>query len=219
MNNSVISLLVLGVVAVFLILKLRSVLGTRDGFEGTPRSGSDDSRQQVRDLRVIKGGMDSDIAEYFKPDSDDAAALRKMRAIEPSFDLDSFLKGARSAYEMILIAFENGEVERIKRFLAPDVYESFSDVSKDRELRGLKVDAAFVGLKELVPQSAEFDDATKEGELTVRFVGELTRVVKDRSGQVIEGHATDVIRQRDVWTFARVFGSGDPNWQLVATSD
>jgi predicted lipid-binding transport protein (Tim44 family) len=219
MNNSVISLLVLGVVAVFLILKLRSVLGTRDGFEGTPRNGLDTGRQQVRDLRVIKGGADPDVADYFKADSDDADALRKMRAIEPSFNLDEFLKGARSAYEMILVAFENGEVERIKRFLAPEVYDGFVEVTKDRELRGLKVDATFVGLKELTPQSADFDDSSKEGELTIRFVGELTRVVKDRSGQVIEGHATDVIRQRDVWTFARVFGSGDPNWQLVATSD
>lgn len=201
----------------FLILKLRSVLGTRDGFEGAPRTR--DTGASKHDLRVIQGGADADISDYFKPDSSDAEALRRMRAIEPSFDLDGFLKGARGAYEMILIAFENGEIERVKRFLAPEVYDSFVEVTRDRELRGLKVDATFVGLKELAPQAAEFDERSKEGELTVRFVGELTRVVKDRTGQVVEGHATDVIRQRDVWTFARVFGSGDPNWQLVATSD
>ncbi|MEO8530183.1 MAG: Tim44/TimA family putative adaptor protein [Deltaproteobacteria bacterium] len=220
MENSVISLLVLGAVAVFLILKLRSVLGTRDGFEGKPKASFNEPRQASGDLRVVRGGKsDEDFIEYFAADSDDTAALRKMQAIEKSFNLNEFLKGARGAYEMILMAFENGNIERVKPFLAPEVYDGFVEVIKDRELRGMNVQATFVGLKELTPQGADFDDTTKEGELTVRFVGELTRIVKDRSGSVVDGHATDIVRQRDVWTFARVFGSNDPNWQLVATSD
>jgi len=219
MNNSIISILVLGAIAVFLILKLRSVLGTRDGFEAPAKTAIDDIRPQKRDLRVVRGGpVDDDFSDYFQPDSDDATALRKMQSIEKSFSLNEFLKGARGAYEMILMAFENGNIERVKSFLAPEVYDSFADVIRDREMRGLKVEATFVGLKELVPEDADFDDATKEGELSVRFVGELTRIIKDRSGAVVEGHATDIVRQRDVWTFSRVFGSNDPNWQLVATS-
>ena len=221
MDNSVVTLLVLGGVAVFLIIKLRSVLGTRDGFEGPPKAvyGEDRGKAQ-RNMRLVSDrSADDDSDEYFDKDSDDAAAIRKMRATERSFNMTEFLKGARSAYEMILIAFENGNLARVKQFLAPEVYESFEEVLKDREMRGLTVEASFVGLKELTPVGADFDDQTREGELTIRFVGELTRIVKDRSGSVVEGHATDIIRQRDVWTFARTFGSNDPNWQLVATGE
>jgi predicted lipid-binding transport protein (Tim44 family) len=108
--NSMIQLLVLAGVAVFLILKLRSVLGTRDGFEKPPLP-LDSARPQIRkDFEVIEGGPDRDITDHVADGSDAAKALAAMKVAEPGFTVSPFLQGARSAYEMILLAFEKGEL-------------------------------------------------------------------------------------------------------------
>ncbi|NPD14294.1 Tim44 domain-containing protein [Xinfangfangia sp. D13-10-4-6] len=220
MNNALIQLLVLAGVAIFLILKLRSVLGTRDGFEKPPALPPEEGRPAARqEFQVIEGGADQDITDHVAADSEAAKALIAMKAAEPSFVLTPFLSGARQAYEMILMAFERGELDPVRAFLGDEVEASFDEVIKAREARGLTVEANFIGLKEMVLQDATFDKVTGFAELTVRFVGELTSVVRDKSGTIIEGDAKSVKRQRDVWVFARKMGADDPNWQLVATGD
>jgi predicted lipid-binding transport protein (Tim44 family) len=142
-----------------------------------------------------------------------------MKLAEPGFSVGEFLHGARGAYEMILMAFEHGTLEDVRTFLTPDVYDSFADVLKLREDQGLSVEAHFIGVRELALKEATFDQTTREAELTVRFVGELTSVVRNKAGDVIEGSPNEIKRQRDVWTFARTMGADDPNWQLVATGE
>jgi predicted lipid-binding transport protein (Tim44 family) len=92
-------------------------------------------------------------------------------------------------------------------------------VVEERHRNGYKVEATFVGISDLGLRDATFDPATREAELAVRFVGELTSVVRDSAGEIVEGSPTAIRRQKDVWTFARVMGSDDPNWILVATSE
>ncbi|MCL4065953.1 Tim44/TimA family putative adaptor protein [Pseudomonas sp. GX19020] len=219
MNSMLIQLLVLAGVAIFLVLKLRSVLGTRDGFEKPPLPLEDAQAPVKRDFEVIEGGPDRDITDHVAEGSDAAKALAGMKKAEPSFALTPFLSGARQAYEMILMAFERGDLDPIRDFLGDEVEASFTEVIQAREARGLTVEANFVGLKEMALQEATFDRVSGFAELTVRFVGELTSVVRDKDGTVIEGDAKAVKRQRDVWVFARKMGSDDPNWQLVATGD
>jgi predicted lipid-binding transport protein (Tim44 family) len=120
---------------------------------------------------------------------------------------------------MILMAFEKGDLDSIRAFLSADVEHSFAEVIEARQREGLSIESHFVGLRELVLQDARFDSASREGEITVRFVGELTSVVRNKAGEVVEGSATAIKRQRDVWTFARKMGVDDPNWQLVATGE
>ncbi|MGA0540599.1 Tim44/TimA family putative adaptor protein [Neotabrizicola sp. VNH66] len=219
MNSSLIQLLVLAGIAIFLILKLRSVLGTRDGFE-KPSVPVEEVRPQVRrDFEVIEGGSDRDITDHVPEGSPAAQALAEMKKVEKSFTVTPFLQGARQAYEMILMGFEKGEMDRIRPFLSDEVEASFAEVIDAREAQGLTVEANFIGLKELSLEDATFDRASGMAEVTVRFVGELTSVVRDRAGQIVEGDPKAVKRQRDVWTFARRMGSDDPNWQLVATGD
>ena len=217
MNSSLLSLLVLAGIAIFLILRLRSVLGTREGYEkpAVTRPTPSDSRR--RDFEVIEGGPDRDITDHVEDGSDSAKALAAMKLAEPGFSVSEFLQGARSAYEMILMAFENGDVDELRPFLADDVMETFESVIRQREEQGLTIDASFIGIRELVLESASFDRGTGVGEITVRFVGEVTSVVKNADGQVIEGDPNEIKRQRDVWTFARNMGADDPNWELVAT--
>lgn len=219
MNSSLIQLLVLAGIAVFLILKLKSVLGTREGFE-KPVLPADDERPRIRKgFEVIEGGADRDIIDHVPADSAAAKALSAMKGVDPSFNVSEFLGGARGAYEMIFMAFEKGEVERIKPFLSPDVFDSFSEAVAAREAQGLTVEATFIGISELVLQAAEYDKDTREGEITVRFASELHSVVRNKLGEIVEGNPSEVKRQRDTWSFARTMGSADPNWLLVATGD
>ncbi|GAA6180718.1 MULTISPECIES: Tim44/TimA family putative adaptor protein [unclassified Shimia] len=219
MNSSLIQLLVLAGIAVFLILRLRNVLGTRDGFEAPRQDAEAPSRRRGPELEVIEGGPDQDILDHAEEGSSQAQALAKMKSAEPSFGVSDFLGGARGAYEMILMAFEKGDLDEIKPFLGEEVYDSFAQVVEMRADKGLTVESEFIGVRELTLQNAQFDDATKEGEITVRYIGELTHVVRDNGGDIVEGSESQIKRQKDIWTFARVMGSDDPNWQLVATGE
>ncbi len=203
----------------FLILKLRSVLGTRDGFEKPPLPLEQVRPQVRRDFEVIEGGPDRDIVDHVPDGSPSAKALAAMKMAEPGFQVGPFLQGARQAYEMILMAFEKGELDRIRPFLGDEVEASFAEVIAEREANGLTVEANFVGLKEMALQEAAFDRDSGFAEITVRFVGELTQAVRDRGGNIVEGDPKSIKRQKDVWTFARKMGVNDPNWQLVATGD
>ncbi|MEC7761122.1 MAG: Tim44/TimA family putative adaptor protein [Pseudomonadota bacterium] len=217
MSSPIFQLIVLAAIAIFLILRLRDVLGTREGFEKPVVSRTETERVDKRGkFEVIEGGPDTDITDHVE-DPSSVEALGKMKSAEHSFAVGDFLNGARGAYEMILMAFEAGELDKIKPFLSDEVYESFATVVEQREKDGYQIDANFVGLREMKLIEAEFDDATREGEITIRFIGELTSVVRDKSGEIVEGNPTEVKRQKDVWTFARIMGSDNPNWQLVAT--
>ncbi len=219
MNSSLIQLLVLAGVAIFLILKLRSVLGTREGFEKPPVPLDAVRPNAKRGFEVIEGGPDRDITDHVADGSENAKALSAMKAAEKDFSVSTFLQGARGAYEMILMAFEKGEMDRIKPFLSPEVYETFSEAVAQREGEGLSVEANFVGLREMVLTEASFDPTSREADVSVKFLGELTSVVRNKAGDVVEGSPTAIKKQRDVWTFSRRMGADDPNWLLTATGE
>ncbi len=220
MNSPIIQLLVLAGIAIFLILRLRSVLGSREGFEKPPVAIPENPTRRSRpELEVIEGRPDRDITDHVPEDSEAARALAAMKGADPSFNVREFLQGARAAYEMILMAFERGDLASVKPFLSEDVYNALAQVVEERNRNGYRVEATFVGVSDLALRDATFDKVTREGEVSVRFVGELTSVVRDSAGTVIEGSPTEIKRQKDVWTFARTMGSNDPNWILVATSE
>ncbi len=221
MSAAVIQLLVLAGIAIFLILRLRSVLGSREGFEKPVVPPETQTGQSTThpEFEVIEGTVDHDIVDHVAEDSDAAKALLAMKRVEPSFNVNEFLQGSRGAYEMILMAFEHGDLEEVAPFLSKDVYDAFDSVVQQRREQGITVDANFIGVRELALVDASFSEASHIGEITVRFVGELTSVVRDANGQVLEGSETEIKRQRDIWTFSRQMGTGDPNWQLVATGE
>lgn len=217
MDSAVIQLLVLAGIAIFLILRLRNVLGTREGYEQPPEPLSDAPPSSRGKFDVIEGGVDHDIADHAPAGSPTAQALAAMKRIDPDFHVGEFLGGARQAYEMIVMGFERGELDELVPLLSRDVFESFDEVVQRREREGLRVEASFVGVREVELTEAAFDAERREAELTVRFVGELTSVVRSSDGAIVEGDPSAVKQQRDVWTFARKMGSDNPNWRLVAT--
>lgn len=221
MSENPIPLLVLAGIAVFLILRLKSVLGTREGFEKPPATGQNSARRNMPkpEFDVIEGGPDRDITDHVEDGSSSAKALAAMKMADANFGVSSFLEGAKGAYEMILMAFERGDLSEVKDFLSQDVRETLQSVIDMREEQGLSVEANFVGVREISLKEAEFDRTTSEGEVTVKFIGELTSVVRNADGDIVEGNPNEIKRQKDVWTFARVMGADDPNWQLVATGE
>ena len=126
-------MLVLAGIAV-LILRLRAVLGTPDGEKPAARisNAPDDVR---RDFSVVEGGLDSDITDHVADGTKAAKDLAAMKMAEPGFNVSEFLHGARGAYEMILMAFERGDLDQIRPFLSNDVYDSFAEVVAQREVR------------------------------------------------------------------------------------
>lgn len=220
MNSPLLQLLVLAGIAIFLILRLKSVLGTRDGFETPPQArpnGAASPRRQ--EFEVIEGGQDHDIIDHVGEDSPAADALLGMKRVEPSFNVGEFIQGSRQAYEWILMAFERGNMDEIAPFISEDVFEAFSQVVDARQAQGLTIEADFIGVRDTSISDAVFEADTGRAEITVRFVGELISVVRNEVGEIVEGEPGKPKRQKDSWTFERVMGSDDPNWRLVATGE
>ena len=216
MNSPLIQLLVLAGIAIFLILRLKNVLGTREGFE-KPTAPKQADRRSRPDFEVIEGGPDRDITDHVAEDSPQAQALTEMKRVEPAFSVTEFVQGARGAYEMILMGYELGNLDEIQPFLAEDVFETFVAGVAAREDQGLKIEAEFIGVRETAITDVRFDKDTNFAEITMRFIGELTSVVRDRGGDIVEGSPTTIKRQKDSWTFGREMGAADPNWRLIAT--
>ena len=219
MNSPILQLLVLAGIAIFLILRLKSVLGSRDGFEGPVNRSAGQASDKRQEFEVIDGGPDRDITDHIAEDTDAAGALADMKRLEPSFGVTDFLQGAKGAYEMILMSFEKGQLEDVMPFLSKDVYETFSQVVDARQEQGLTIEAEFAGVRETTLIDAQCDTSSGRSEITVRFVGELVSVVRDKDGEIIEGKPGQPKRQNDSWTFERIMGANDPNWQLVATGE
>ncbi len=219
--------------AVFIFLRLRSVLGQRTGRERPPYdpySTRDAVRSPASDKVVTLPPRPAEAAtrpvEVAAPPADRwkgvaesgssiAAGLDAIAAAEPNFDAKHFITGARTAYEMIVTAFAEGDRRQLRSLLSREVYDGFDAAISEREGRGESAETRFVSIDGATITGAELRGRTAQ--ITVRFVSKLVSVTRDRSGTVIEGNAEKVTDVTDVWTFARDVSSRDPNWKVVAT--
>jgi len=218
--------------AVFIFLRLRSVLGQRTGRERPPYdpySARDTIRTSTNDKVVTLPGRAPDTsqkpaepvepAERWKgiaePGSMLASGLDAIARDDTSFDAKHFLAGARAAYEMIVTAYAAGDRRQLKSLLGREVYDGFDAAIREREQRGERVETRFVSIDAADIIAAELRNRTAQ--VTVRFVSQLVSVTRDRSGAVIDGNPDKVTDVTDVWTFARDISARDPNWKLVAT--
>lgn len=218
MGSQMIQIIILAGIALFLVLRLRNVLGTREGFEKPSEPLPAPARRSERPFEVIDGGgPDLDIADFAEPDSETGKALAAMKRIDRRFTVADFTHGARQAYEMLVMAYEKGDLDTLRQFLAPEVFDSFAAAIAARTAKGYVVDASFAGIREVKLVDARFDAATGEGDITMRFLGELTSVIRDPEGRIVEGAPGELKQQRDVWTFSRIMSSDNPNWQLTGT--
>jgi predicted lipid-binding transport protein (Tim44 family) len=144
-----------------------------------------------------------------------ALGLDAIATQDSSFDPGHFLSGARSAYEMIVLAFANGDRRTLKDLLSSDVYESFDAAIKDRERLEQKTETRFVSIDKVELIGAELRDGAEH--LAVRFISQMISVTRDNTGAIVDGNPEKISDITDVWTFARDISSRDPNWKLVGT--
>ncbi len=218
--------------AVFIFLRLRSVLGQRTGRERPPYDPYS-AREQVRPApeKVVTlpnraetkpTVIDAEavpVVERWKgiatKDSAVAKGLDAIAGADADFDGKHFLTGARAAYEMIVMAFAEGDKRTLNNLLAHEVYEGFEHAIVEREAKGLKVETRFVSIESADITGAELRN--RVAQITVRFLSKLVSATRDKAGAVVEGNPEAVTDVTDVWTFARDLSSRDPNWKLVAT--
>jgi predicted lipid-binding transport protein (Tim44 family) len=144
-----------------------------------------------------------------------AAGLDAVAAADSNFDVKHFITGARTAYEMIVTAFAEGDRRQLRSLLSREVYDGFDAAISERERRGETAETRFVSIDGATITGAELHGRTVQ--ITIRFVSKLVSATRDRSGNVIDGNAEKVTDVTDVWTFARDISSRDPNWKVVAT--
>jgi predicted lipid-binding transport protein (Tim44 family) len=222
--------------AVFIFLRLRNVLGQRTGSERPPYDraarnvvhGVQDNHNVVPIPGAIIDQAPLTPAADVVPPTDRwkgiaepgtplAQGFDAIAAQDSSFDPRHFVSGARGAYEMIVLAFANGDRRSLKDLLSSEVYESFDAAIKDREKREQKTETRFVSIDRAELVNADVRD--RSAQLTVRFVSQMISVTRDKDGTIVEGNPDKVADITDVWTFARDVTSRDPNWKLVGTSN
>lgn len=237
MNQSFdVTTIVFAALAIFIVWKLRSVLGTRTGEERPPfnpfarRGRADPNAPSPDSGRVIPlpGAAPSRPAaaaadpnrwkSVVAPDASAsvAAGLDAVAAADPSFSGQGFLQGARAAYEMIVAAFAKGDRTELKILLSADVFNGFSAAIAARDARGETIEHTFVALDRALIEDAQVRDRTAQ--IVVVFESQQINAVRNREGGLAEAGSDILGHVVDHWTFARDVNARDPNWRLVATN-
>jgi len=231
------------VVAIVAIVKLRSVLGRKTSDDDTrieqrrrearlqktaAASSSDkvvalprrDREPEPAESAVSVAEVEARIKSVAGEDTDLAKRLTDILKLDPQFDPEQFLRGARQAYEMIVTAFAEGNRRTLRDLLSPDVLDSFSRAIAEREQQGQVIDQSFVGINKADILEAEVSPKGIAS-ITVRFVSQLISATRDKSGAVIEGDDSRIKDVTDIWTFSRDISTKDArrnlNWKLVGT--
>ncbi|MER9722826.1 MULTISPECIES: Tim44/TimA family putative adaptor protein [unclassified Mesorhizobium] len=220
------------IAAVVIFFQLRNVLGRRTGSERPPfdpytasRTEKDATQKPENVVSLPRKRMPGETAAetyaaidaFAKPDTDLNKGLRAIKDNDPCFDPKVFVDGAKMAYEMIVMAYADGDRKTLKNLLSREVFDGFVAAIGDREAKAEKIQSSFVGIDKADIVSAEMKGG--EAHITLRIVSELISATRDKAGAVIDGDPETVAEVKDVWTFARDTRSRDPNWKLVATEE
>jgi predicted lipid-binding transport protein (Tim44 family) len=230
-----VDIILFAMIAAFLVLRLRSVLGRhKDDGRPTPRpqDRTEDRIQNEPFPQPSNGGDETVIplpermrrprAETPLEDAAPAGpagpldkAVAEIRAHDSSFTLTLFVSGARTAFEMIVQAFAEGDRKTLKQLLSSDVYENFDSAMRGREARNEKLENTLIRIVSTDASEAEVEHDIAS--ITVKIVSEQVNVTKSATGEVVDGNPNHIAEVTDIWTFSRDLRSRDPNWKLVAT--
>jgi len=223
-------IILFAMIAVFLILRLRSVLGRRDGHEGgfpdifknLTQGDKKEKDSEAGNDNVIRldNQDDENFAPSVTPPSEEEQTplllgLRTIAAADKDFDPDEFISGARIAFEYILGAYASGDAKALKPLLSNDVFANFDKSIRDREATGQSMEETLVGIRKTDLVEAGLEGAIAQ--ITVKFVSDQVHALSDNEGNVVEGDPNKIVSVTDFWTFAHDTRSRDPNWLLAAT--
>ena len=207
-NMPFIDILIFAVIAIFLIFRLRSILGTRDGFEKTENK----TQMEATADNVInfKGKSSETSSEILN-----GSGLKELRKLDPTFKDEEFLNGAKAAFPLILNSFSEGDLGSLRRYLGFDLYEEFSSAIHQRDAAGEKFKIEIEKIKDIQLLDAEVSEGIAS--VTVKFSSLQTRKLTDANDVEIEDDSMSNETIEDIWIFERDIRSKDPNWKLVET--
>ena len=212
-------IVILALIALFIGLRLYSVLGERTGHEQQPILKPADPEAvvepRVHRPAVTTAGASDPADMAYLPTA--GPGVRAILAADPAFDVARFLEGAKSAYQMILEAFWKGDAAALRPFVDDHVYETFSSAIADREKNGLELANRLVAIEQAVIATALLEQTVAI--VTVRFEADIAAVTRNKDGEVVAGSLSDAVQTRDLWTFRRDIASRDPNWLLIETDE
>ncbi len=210
--------------ALFVIWKLRSVLGSKDGFDqkqDTPPAQNGAPQDQPSNVVRLPGKGSAmpaaapDYTAFGEAGSAVLLGLEQIKAADKRFEPAGFLDGARAAHEMILQAFATGDLKTLKSLLNEALFSSFSSAIAARDAKAEKLETTLISQEKSKFESAQLNN--NEARITVRFRTKMITVTRDKLGTIIDGSADEIADVQDVWSFARDITARDPNWKLVAT--
>jgi len=223
-DGQYLDIILFAMIAAFLVLRLRSVLGRRTGHERPPAERPPLQRRPDAPAPAPAEGRDNVIdlpsreVRADEPMASDplAAGLTQIRIADPSFEPATFVKGARAAFEAIVQAFAHGDVKTLRTLVNDEVYERFASAIQEREKAGDTLETTLISIKTAEITGARMDGRTAF--VTVSFLTEQVNVTRNKAGEAVDGDPNRVTEIPDVWTFARNTRARDPNWTLVETA-
>jgi predicted lipid-binding transport protein (Tim44 family) len=212
-------IVILALVALFIGLRLYSVLGERTGHEQQPilKPADPDARVEPRMTQPPAPAPSADNSGDLAYVPLAGPGVRAILAADPTFDVARFLEGAKSAYSLILEAFWKGDLATLKPHVDAHVYETFATAVEQRQKDGLTLDNRLVAIEQAVISEANLERSLAV--VTVRFEADIAAVTRNADRQVVAGSMSDAVQTRDLWTFRRDLASRDPNWLLIETDE
>jgi predicted lipid-binding transport protein (Tim44 family) len=213
------AIIILALVALFIGLRLYSVLGERTGHEQqlTLKPAEPEAAVATRAPAspLAPSNPGDSTGDAYLPTA--GPGVRAILAADPTFDVARFLEGAQAAYRMTLEAFWKGDLESVRTFLDPDVYATFAGAVEQREAAGHRLDNRLIAIEQAVIAEASLTQSVAV--IAVRFEADIAAVTRSAEGEVIAGSLSDAVQTRDLWTFRRDLASRDPNWVLIETDE
>ena len=215
-----------GAIAAFIILRYRAMLGEQHGRDEDQirRDQADRESEQERVIQLAQKGTDEPkpaevISPRRKPSQNYGEALETrfsdMQAVDADFDIEAFKEGAKSAFEMVIEAFNDADRATLRELLARDMYKNFENVLKQRDDEDTYPHTTLVAVTEASVVAAELDGKTAR--ITVQFVSDQIQQMKDRDGNTTNDSASDIETVEDEWVFERSLASSNPSWLITQT--
>lgn len=212
-----VDLILFGMIAAFLVLRLRSILGRRTGFERQTPPYQAQAAPRAAPGPVIEGRAEPPpaAAPQTVPDaaSPSGQVLARMWETDSGFDAARFLAGVDQAFRMIVAAFAAGDRPALRSLLSDETYQAFEQAISSRETTGETQISEIRSIQQLAIENAALKGNV--GQITVRIVSDQVSYTKDKDGKPVIG--TDAVTEiNDIWTFERDLSRQDPTWRLIA---
>lgn len=208
-------IIILLLVVLFIFNRLKNVLGTRpEGTKATPLS--EESAAKIFDIIMEENERNAKKQVQDITPKEEKSPLQQELDKIPGFNADSFLTGAKRAFEIIVTAFAKGDIETLESLVSPKLVKKFQDILKQRQSEGITAETDLIGFTETAIVNVKIgkNDMAK---ISVKFVSEQVNLLKNAKEEIIEGDENFVQNITDIWTFERCLTSANPNWLLTST--